>query len=164
MYVDPEADLPSNRDMARGLRRYLEAAEVERRSLLHAQATSRHIVFHDLRGTGVTWHAVAGTDPLKIQQWAGHTDFQTTQGYLGTADAVGRDGFGVPFPPLPPSLLDPAPKEARTIRGKRRTGDSSGGIVQGPGLARLTTGILSRLVGGADGTRTRGLRRDRPAL
>jgi integrase len=94
-------ELPSLRDMARGFRRWLEVAGIERRSLLESEATSRRIVFHDLRGTGITWHAVAGTEPLRIQQWAGHTDFQTTQGYLATADAVGRDGFGEPFPTLP---------------------------------------------------------------
>jgi len=133
--------LPSERDMARGFRRYIEAAGIERSSLLQAEATSRRIVFHDLRGTGLTWHAVAGTDPLKIQQWAGHRNFATTQGYLATADAVGRDGFGAPFPSLPATLI------GSTFRQDF-----------------LASAEILNDFSGADGTRTRGLRRDRPAL
>ena len=34
--------------------------------------------FHDLRGTGLTWMAIRGDDPLKIQQRAGHTSFEMT--------------------------------------------------------------------------------------
>ncbi len=130
--------LPSERDMARKLRHYLDLAGVNRESLYSREETSRRLVFHDLRGTGITWHAVAGTEPLRIQQWAGHTDFQTTQGYLVTADAVGRDNFGEPFPELP---------EGSTYRH-----DFS---------ASPLKSFENR---GADGTRTRGLRRDRPAL
>jgi len=62
------------------------------------------ITWHDLRATGLTWMAVRGDDPLKIQQRAGHSDFATTQLYVRTAEAV-RDGFGEPFPPLPAALL-----------------------------------------------------------
>lgn len=98
-------NLSSDLHLAGILRRHLGTAKVGRESLMTADATSRRLVFHDLRGTGITWHAVAGTDPLKIQQWAGHTDFATTQGYLATADAVGRDGFGSPFPELPPGVI-----------------------------------------------------------
>jgi hypothetical protein len=37
---------------------------------------------------------------------AGHTNFQTTQIYVRTAEAI-RDGFGTPFPPLPAALFGP---------------------------------------------------------
>lgn len=87
------------------LRRHLKAANAGRSSLLKAEATARRLTFHDLRGTGITWHAVIGTEPLRIQQWAGHVDFATTQSYLVTADAVGREGFGTPFPVLPECLF-----------------------------------------------------------
>ncbi len=99
--------LPSDRDMARGFRRNLELAQVSRVELFTVEETSRRIVFHDLRGTGITWHAIAGTEPLRIQQWAGHTDFATTQEYLATADAVGRNDFGEPFPEFPVSSSEP---------------------------------------------------------
>src|SRR5690606_4057642 len=51
-------ELPSERDLARGLRRYLTKAQVLRSSLHDGAETKRRIVFHDLRGTGVTWMAV----------------------------------------------------------------------------------------------------------
>jgi hypothetical protein len=49
--------------------------------------------------------AVRGDDPLKIQERAGHTDFETTQGYIRMAEGL-REGFGEVFPPLPPELLE----------------------------------------------------------
>jgi integrase len=98
-------NLADDMHLAEMLRRHLRTAKAGRESLFTAEATSRRLVFHDLRGTGITWHAVAGTEALKIQQWAGHTDFATTQGYLATADAVGREGFGVPFPELPEGVV-----------------------------------------------------------
>ena len=39
-------------------------------------------------------------------QRAGHTNFQTTQIYVRTAEAI-REGFGTPFPELPASLFGP---------------------------------------------------------
>ncbi len=65
----PALTLTSEMHLADILRRHLTTAKVGRELLLTADATSRRLVFHDLRGTGITWHAVAGTDPLKIQQW-----------------------------------------------------------------------------------------------
>ncbi len=137
-------EFPSERDMARGLRRWLLKAGVDRHELHHDTDSTAKLRFHDLRATGITWMAVRGDDPLKIQQRAGHTDFETTQRYIRLAE-VHRDGFGKVFPALPAALLKP-PKIARAVT-KSATGD-------------LSTGNYS----GADGTRTRGLRRDRPAL
>lgn len=48
--------------------------------------------------------AVRGDEPLKIMQRAGHAAFATTQLYVRTAEAL-REGFGVPFPPLPRAHL-----------------------------------------------------------
>ncbi|HEY5086350.1 MAG TPA: hypothetical protein VII66_03240 [Gemmatimonadaceae bacterium] len=44
-------------------------------------------------------------DLAKIQARAGHEDIETTLGYVRLAEAVGGEAFGVPFPPLPESLL-----------------------------------------------------------
>lgn len=66
----------------------------------------KRLRFHDLRGTGLTWMAIRGDDPLKIQQRAGHTSFEMTQKYIRTAEAVGEAIGGV-FPPLPTALLCP---------------------------------------------------------
>ncbi|HVW30010.1 MAG TPA: hypothetical protein VHC69_31830 [Polyangiaceae bacterium] len=53
---------------------------------------------------GITWEALAGTEPLHIMQRASHKDFKTTQGYIREAEAVGL-GVGVPFPPLHGSVI-----------------------------------------------------------
>lgn len=99
------AEMPSERDMARGLRRWLKRAGVDRHELHHDTATTRKLRFHDLRSSGVTWMAVRGDDGLKIQQRAGHREFSTTQKYIRLAEAISL-GFGQVFPPLPPELFE----------------------------------------------------------
>jgi integrase len=100
----PFADIPSPTGMARGLRSWLLKAGVDRHELHHKTPTTRPIRFHDLRATGITWMAVRGDDTLKIQQRAGHAEFDTTQKYIREAEAL-REGFGVPFPELPKALF-----------------------------------------------------------
>ncbi len=124
-------NLPSFRDMARGLRRWLKAADVLRSGLHDSTATQRRIVFHDLRGTGCTWQAVRGDDALKIQQRAGHTDFKTTQLYIATAEAV-REGFGEPFPVLPVfEIRSPDSSHHLAVDGNR-SGNQRGGRDSNP--------------------------------
>jgi hypothetical protein len=53
-----EVEMPSERDMARGLRRYLKRAGIDRHELGHRTPTRRPIRWHDLRATGVSWMAV----------------------------------------------------------------------------------------------------------
>ena len=65
---------------ARSLRDWLRRAGVKRAELHRDSLTHKNITFHDLRATGLTWMAIRGDDPLKIQQRAGHADFNTTQG------------------------------------------------------------------------------------
>jgi len=92
---------------AADLRKHLEAARVTRAALFRNDATCKRLRFHDLRGTGLTWMAVRGDDVLKIQQRAGHTNFETTQRkYIRTAEAVG-EVIGAVFPALPLTLLSP---------------------------------------------------------
>jgi integrase len=71
-----------HRDLAEGLRTYLEVAGVTRADLHTADATRKAMTFHDLRATGLTWLAIRGDDPLKIKQGAGHSAFTTTEGYI----------------------------------------------------------------------------------
>jgi len=97
-----------------------------------------------MRATGITWLAVAGLDATKIQRRAGHTTIETTMGYIREAESFAGEAFGQPFPPLPAELLGEL--------------DPSTLVAAGP--AGGWTGHVS----GVDGTRTRGLRRDRPAL
>lgn len=93
---------------AENLREHLKLAGVTRTELFAPPAgqaaTWAPITFHDLRGTGVTWMALRGDEPLVIQQRAGHKDFATTQRYLREAECLGQDA-GEPFPPLPADLV-----------------------------------------------------------
>lgn len=62
------------------------------------------VLLHELRSTGTTWLSVRGDEPLRIQQRAGHTDLQTTLGYIREVE-VFHDGFGRSFPERPECIL-----------------------------------------------------------
>lgn len=97
---------PLWKDQAGELRGHLRRAGVTRAELHDGRtATTKPMTFHDLRATGITWEAVAGTDLAKIQQRAGHTTTNTTLIYVRLADEVRGVGFGEVFPPLPPDLI-----------------------------------------------------------
>jgi integrase-like protein len=89
---------------ARGLRRWLKVAGVDRPELHKGTPTRKPMTWHDLRATGITWLAIRGDDPLKIMSRAGHASFSTTQIYVREAENL-REGFGDVFPALPPGLL-----------------------------------------------------------
>jgi hypothetical protein len=101
-----------------------------------------------LSATGITWMAIRGDDALRIQQRAGHEDFQTTQGYIREAEAI-REGFGNVFPPLPAALINPgnSTDEAQKALGRNvQHLDVSAGVANYAKLKRN---------GGVDGTRAR---------
>jgi hypothetical protein len=95
---------PLEKHLAPMIRRDLKRAGVTRAELFAHDETRKQMTFHDLRSTGITWMAVRGDEPLKIKQRAGHKQFSTAEGYIREAEAV-REGFGVPFPPLPEELV-----------------------------------------------------------
>ncbi len=99
---------PTKLHHAQALRDMLELAGVKRESLFKRGISVKPIRFHDLRATGLTWMAVRGDDPLKIQTRAGHSRFDTTQIYIREAETV-RAGFGTPFPPLPADVVKVRP-------------------------------------------------------
>jgi hypothetical protein len=134
----PVTPLPSERDMARGLRRWLWRAGVRRPELHKGTNTTKPLTWHDLRATGLTWMAIRGDDPLKIMQRAGHEDFATSQIYIRTAEAV-REGFGEVFPPLPATLFgnDDDRGDSRSTERSTRPNDA--------GLSRLVRGVSPRL-------------------
>ena len=109
------ANLPSERAMARNLRRWLWKAGVRRPALHEGSATSQNLTWHDLRATGATWMAVRGDDAHKIMQRCGHRSFSTTMLYVREGEAI-REGFGEPFPPLPGALLGIVNDSSVTIR------------------------------------------------
>ncbi len=125
-------ELPCDGDLARGFRTWLRRAGVSREELHVATPTRKAITVYDLRGTGITWLAIRGVDPLKIMQRAGHKNFQTTQGYIREAESMGS-GFGTPFPALPASLTEaaevlppePAAKQPNSRAKQRRGRDSN---------------------------------------
>jgi integrase len=97
--------MPDHEDRAILLRQHLQTAGVWRAELFASDAQRKHITFHDLRATGITWCAVRGDDPLRIKQRAGHKSFSTTEVYIREAENL-REGFGEPFPSLPPDLTE----------------------------------------------------------
>jgi integrase len=99
-------DLPSLRDMARGLRRWLMRAKVDRTQLHNGSTVSKTLRWHDMRATGLTWLAVEGGSPTTIRDIAGHTQTSMTDRYMRAAGVLRGGRFGQPFPPLPPSLFE----------------------------------------------------------
>jgi integrase len=95
--------MPDHEDRAILLRQHLRAAQVTRAELFESDAHRKHVTFHDLRATGITWCAVRGDDPLRIKQRAGHKAFSTTEIYIREAENL-LEGFGEPFPMLPSDL------------------------------------------------------------
>ncbi|MBX3209618.1 MAG: tyrosine-type recombinase/integrase [Labilithrix sp.] len=99
--------LPPLESLAPRLRKYVEWAhedveEPVRAELLADDRTRRPLTWHDLRHTGVTWRAVRGDAPKRIQRAAGHSDLRTTDTYINEAETFeDRRTFGVPFPRLP---------------------------------------------------------------
>lgn len=128
------SDLPSERDLSRGLRRWLARAKVDRPGLFERGPSVRPIRFHDLRATGITWMAARGDEAIRIQQRAGHTSFTTTERYLRPIASVGA--FGVPFCALPTGLVSSEETSTETSPKEKPPYFYEG-------------------FGGADGTRTR---------
>src|SRR5262249_15475309 len=96
--------LPPVQNLGEPLRKYLPWAGVTRPELFADDETRAPLTFHDLRATGITWRAVRGDDPLKIQRAVGHRSLTTTQRYIREAEVIGQD-IGIPFPTIPPAIL-----------------------------------------------------------
>jgi integrase len=101
---DARDGFPPLEDLSANLREHLRRAGVTRADLFEDSATTKNVTFYDLRATGITWEALAGTEPLRIHQRASHERFQTTQGYIRQAEAVGL-ASDAPFPTLPGCLV-----------------------------------------------------------
>jgi len=98
--------MPPDEDRSELLRKDLATAGVAREDLMADDELRAPITFHNLRDTGLTWMAIRGDDPLRIQWRAGHTQFATTQGYIAQAKRLAV-GFGAVFPPVPEELHPP---------------------------------------------------------
>lgn len=91
--------MPPDSKLATTLRADLERAGITRAALLTETSTRRHLRFYDLRATGITWCAVRGDDPIKLQRRAGHSSLSTTQVYIREAENL-ASSFGTVFPAL----------------------------------------------------------------
>lgn len=106
--IPADEEMPTDEMRATTLRADLLTAGITREALHVGTAERLHFWFHHLRDTGLTWMAVRGDDPLRIQWRGGHTDFGTTQRYIaqGRLLAMGGAFRRVPaFPPIPPCIL-----------------------------------------------------------
>ncbi|MBI2392784.1 MAG: tyrosine-type recombinase/integrase [Deltaproteobacteria bacterium] len=104
-----DGEMPTDEERATQLRADLRTACVLRREL-HTEGDPTRLPcwFHHLRDTGLTWMAIRGDDPLRIQWRGGHTDFKMTQRYIaeGRMLAAGAGFRIVPaFPEIPPCIL-----------------------------------------------------------
>jgi integrase len=98
--------MPPESDLSQRLRQYIEWAGLDRPELLTNDKTRKWMTFYDLRATGLTWLALRGDEPLKIQQRAGHRHFSTTQGYIRAAEELAHAlGASDVFPVLPEAVL-----------------------------------------------------------
>jgi integrase len=100
----PIIAVPPKSACADYLRELLELAGCDRESLHVSDNERRHLTFHDLRATGISWRILAGDDHNEIQGAAGHKAFSTTEGYIRTTNLRGA-GIGQPFPEIPAIVL-----------------------------------------------------------
>ena len=70
-----------------------------------------------------------GDDPLRIRYDAGHRDFNTTQGYIRSAQAFSADTFGDAFEALPALGGEQNARAIRTHRAKFSGIWCEGGLV-----------------------------------
>ena len=134
--------MKSQRTMARSLRAWLRVADVTRPELFTKSAVNRPIRWHDLRATTASWLCGSGRTMVEVRDVLGHTETEQTDRYTRNGTLLRSGRLGEPFPALP--AISSANRSG-TIRASRSS-------------------LKQALFSGVDGTRTRGLRRDRPAL
>lgn len=135
--------MPDNEDRAVLLRQHLTQAGAKRADLFADNDRQKHMTFHDLRATGITWMAVRGDDPLRIKQRAGHAAFSTTEMYIREAENLAV-GFGDPFPPLPPDLVGPPSPAAPIVPESSEMEDLPRILVEQRGIEPRTSALRTQ--------------------
>ncbi len=143
--------LPPDEQRADLLRTDLRTAGLERDALhVENDPLRAWMRFHNLRDTCLTWMAVRGDDPMRIQWRGGHSDFRMTQAYIAAGRNVGAS-FGAPFPSIPDALLVKAVLDESTAE-RRRAREACGRVVQPiSDQTRTTTRIKGSSVPGMPG-------------
>ncbi len=77
---------------------HLRRAGATRVDLFEDSATTKNITFSDLRATGITWEALAGTEPLRIQQRASHEPLLRPRGARYPSGRGGRTRIRTALP------------------------------------------------------------------
>jgi integrase-like protein len=128
----------------------------------------RAIRFHDLRHTYASVLLMLGANLVSVQKLLGHSDPKITERRYGhllpefMSAEVNRLRFGL-------DQLAPTGAASQRFAGAGSMPvtlelQSEGGSNEEAGTPRISPSDPGLLVGGEYGTRTRGLRRDRPAL
>jgi integrase len=112
--VVPALAQADDHDLGVTTREHFEAAGCKRPRLVKNTKTERHVVFRSWRDAGITWAIVRGDDVIKVQRRAGHKLIATTQRYIVEAENRGAT-FGVPFGPLPASLLEASKDSSKSL-------------------------------------------------
>jgi integrase len=102
--VVPALGQANDNKLAIIMREHFALADCNRPRLIARSAVELRLRFRSWRDAGITWAIVRGDDLVNVQRRAGHRLIATTMRYIVEAENAGA-AFGVPFPPLPASLL-----------------------------------------------------------
>jgi integrase len=91
--------------LAEQWRKHLEVAHLDRTELHTSTRTHVKSNFRSCRDSGITWLALAGVDVAKVMRRCGHDQVSTSLTYVKLAEDISGE-LGVPFGPLPMSLID----------------------------------------------------------
>lgn len=100
------------------LRKHLATAGVSREALFALDSLRRQIRVQDLRASCATWLGLAEQLPdgglanvgcrvsgKYVRDFLGHAEYETTERYYERGAGLRLEHVGIPFPPLPPTLL-----------------------------------------------------------
>ena len=103
--VAPVMSTVADNSLGELFREHMATAGVDRDSYRAGTRTHALTNFRSWRDSGITWLAMMGLGVDRMMRRAGHDVVQTTMGYVKLAEDMTGE-LGVPFGPLPASLVD----------------------------------------------------------